>query len=304
MIKYDLLNFVGNTPLIKVVDEEKNNNIFIKLEGNNPSGSIKDRVFKYYLLDMIKKNKLNDNSVLCIPSSGNSSISLATLAISLGYKVRCYMPSSTTIERRIILSIIGAEQIFVEQGGMEACLKAIKKDCKLNSNFVFVDQFYNKALFKCHKDTVREITKQLSKDYKIENLDYFVSGVGTGITIKGISTFLLNKYKDLKVVAFEPNESRGLTMSEFKPHSIEGVMPNFVTQNYKDTNVYKVFSLTKDEVFSFSKKMIRRGLHLGITSLANLLTATKIEDSNKNILIISYDNYDKYLEVLNNYEEK
>ncbi len=304
MINFDIFKLVGNTKLIKVIDEDKHNNIFIKLEGSNPSGSIKDRVFMYYLLNAIENKLIDKNSVLCIPSSGNSSISLATLAMSINIKVRCYMPSSTSVERRKILKLLGADMIFVDENGMEGCIQQINEDCKNNKNYIFVDQFYNDSLYKAHKITAKEIIDSLTNEYKIEELDYFVSGVGTGVTILGISTFLKKKYKNLKTIAFEPMESRGLTKNEFKKHRIEGVMPNFVTDNYKNTEISYVETLDSDEVFKFSKQMIKKGLHLGITSFASLLAAMKIKDINKNILIVSYDNYDKYLEVLNNYEEE
>lgn len=302
-MNFNIMDMVGNTPIYKLYDGKNNNTILVKMEGFEPSGSIKDRVFKFALRTYEESGEIHKGMTLNIASSGNAAISLATLAIPNGYKVNAYMPSSTSQERRDILNLLGVKCVYVENGMQNAINKA-KEDAANDANAYYVDQFFDDRLYLAHVDTVKEVVEQLKNQFNVTKLDAFVSGVGTGVTLKGFSTELRKVYPDIKILAFEPNAARALSKKEFKPHSFEGVGPNFETNNFATTKVDEIMALDKEPVFDFVLDLIAKyGLHVGITSACNIYAAFNCGLKDSTILCVSYDNYDKYIKVLTDYKK-
>ena len=289
----DLSEFkINKTPIAEFIDKN-NNHLFVKEESKNPSGSIKDRVFLYGLKKLLSDGKIESGYTLEIASSGNAAISLATIAPFFGLKVKVYMPSSTSSERRTIMNVMQIEAHYIE-GGMTKTIEEAKKEAEKPNNFYF-DQFFDPIFLGAHEDTAKEISEELS------NIDYIVSGVGTGITINALSSKLKKYYPNLKIIAYEPDEAHFLSEHQFGPHSLEGVGPNFYPPNVQGVNIEKIVSITKNEAYDMAIELFKHGHDYGITTAANIVAATKSGLANKNILVINYDSIQKYLNVLNNY---
>ena len=267
----DLSEFkINKTPIAEFIDKN-NNHLFVKEESKNPSGSIKDRVFLYGLKKLLSDGKIEPGYTLEIASSGNAASS----------------------ERRTIMNVMQIEAHYIE-GGMTKTIEEAKKEAEKPNNFYF-DQFFDPIFLGAHEDTAKEISEELS------NIDYIVSGVGTGITINALSSKLKKYYPNLKIIAYEPDEAHFLSEHQFGPHSLEGVGPNFYPPNVQGINIEKIVSITKNEAYDMAIELFKHGHDYGITTAANIVAATKSGLANKNILVINYDSIQKYLNVLNKY---
>jgi cysteine synthase A len=283
----NIVDFVGNTPLIKVCPY-----IYAKAEFFNPAGSIKDRVAKQMIFDAIKSKKIDKNSVIIEPTSGNTGIGLAFVCAKMGIKAIIVMPESMSIERRKIISSFGAKvELSPSSLGMKGAIKRAKELNRQIKNSIILDQFSNPSNPKAHKQTAKEILKDLKK------IDIFVAGVGTGGTISGVGEVLKKRVKNIKIVALEPKNSAILSGKKPGIHKIEGIGAGFVPKVLNTKIIDKVITISDEEAFLQSQKLAKSGIFAGISSGANIAGAKKLLKMypKKNIVTILPDTKERYL---------
>lgn len=296
-----ITDLVGGTPLLELGNIEKENKleatVLAKLEYFNPAGSVKDRIAKAMLDDAEEKGKLNENSVIIEPTSGNTGIGLASAAAARGYRIILTMPETMSIERRNLLKAYGAELVLTDgaQGMKGAIAKAEKLASELPDSFI-PSQFSNQANPKAHFETTGpEIWKDT--DGKV---DIFVAGVGTGGTITGVGKYLKSKNPNVKVVAVEPATSPVLSKGTAGPHKIQGIGAGFVPETL-DTDVYdEIITVENEAAFETGKNLARKeGLLVGISSGAAVFAASELakrpENKGKVIVALLSDTGDRYL---------
>ncbi len=291
---------IGKTPILELTHIEKELNlkakIFAKLEFLNPAGSIKDRVALSMILDAEMEGKINKDTVLIEPTSGNTGIGIASVGTAKGYKVIIVMPSTMSVERRQMIGAYGAKVVLSDgEKGMSGAIE-LANEIARKENGVVMGQFNNPSNVKAHYFTTGpEIFDDM--DGKI---DYLVAGVGTGGTITGTGKFLKEKLKGLKVVAVEPQASPLLSKGVSGAHGIQGIGANFIPE-ILDTDIYdEVVAVSDEDAFSFGRLIGKKeGVLVGISSGAALfsavLLAKKQENANKNIVVIFPDSGDRYL---------
>ena len=282
---------VGSTPLIQISDR-----IFAKFEGQNPSGSIKDRMAKY-IIDHAEKNELiKKGDTIVEATSGNSGIAFAFLAAERGYKCVIVMPKNMSEERKQMLRLYGAELIEVEDGNFDGAIQ-LRDELATKNGWFNPKQFSNPLNIEAHfKGTGVEILHQHT-----EKIAAFIDGTGTGGTLMGITRLLKMYHPDMKVVAVEPAESP--VMSGGKPglHGIQGIGDGskFLV-NLEEVD--EIITISTDEAKWMAKKLAQRGLFVGISSGANILAAERFLEKNShiegNIITILCDRGERYLSCL------
>lgn len=300
-IKTSTLDLIGNTAIIELKHiEEKFNlkaKIFAKLEYFNLTGSVKDRVAKQMILDAISEGKLNKDTIIIEPTSGNTGIGLASIGTSLGYKVIIVMPETMSIERRKLMKAYGAELVLSDgTKGMKGAIEKAKNLAELHQNSWIPSQFDNPSNYKAHYLTTGpEIYNDL--DGKI---DLFIAGVGTGGTITGVGKYLKEQNKSIKVIAVEPDSSAVLSGEKSGAHKIQGIGAGFIP-SVLDTSIYdEIVRVTNEDAFSTGKLISRsEGILVGISSGAALFAAIKEaqkeKNYGKNIVVLFPDSGDRYL---------
>lgn len=294
------LGLIGNTPLVEVVNIEKElgleATILVKLEYFNPAGSVKDRIAKSMIEDAEEKGLLKEGSVIIEPTSGNTGIGLAAIAASKGYRIILTMPETMSVERRNILKAYGAEIVLTEgsKGMKGAIAKAEELSKEIPDSFI-PGQFVNPANPAVHRATTGpEIWNDT--DGKV---DIFIAGVGTGGTVTGTGEYLKSQNPDIKVVALEPEDSPVLSEGRAGAHKIQGIGAGFVP-DVLDTKVYdEVFKAANQDAFDTAKLLARReGISVGISSGAALFGAIQLakrpENKGKTIVALLPDSGDRY----------
>ncbi len=292
---------IGSTPLLRLSNIEKeldlNASLIAKLEYFNPAGSVKDRVAKKMLDEAEKRGKINKDTVIIEPTSGNTGIGLCMVAASRGYKVIIVMPETMSEERKLLMKAFGATLVLTEgKLGMQGAIdKAIELSKEYENSFI-PSQFENPDNALAHYETTGpEIFKDT--DGKV---DIFVAGVGTGGTITGTGKYLKEKNPDIKVVAVEPSDSPVLTKGISGAHKIQGIGAGFIPK-VLDTSVYdEVITVTADESYELARMVGKKeGILVGISSGAALTAAVKLarrtENKGKNIVVLLPDMGDRYL---------
>ncbi len=289
MLYQNILETIGNTPLIKIKNAENPNvNIYIKLEGQNPGGSVKDRIALNMIETAEKSGELTKEKIIFEPTSGNTGIGLAMVAAQKGYKIILTMSRGVTKERKKILKALGAKIILTnqEEGTDGAILKA-KKIIEQNPHKYWMpNQFENPANPEIHyKKTAEEIIKDMPQ------ITHFIAGLGTSGTIVGISKKLKEYNKDIQIIAIEPilgHKIQGLKNMK------ESIVPKIYDESAFDVKIQLEDKLIKQSVREIAKT---EGLLLGMSSGAGLYAAKKISKKIKsgNIVIISPDRGEKYL---------
>lgn len=292
---------IGNTPLLELSNFEKNHSlnatILGKVEMMNPAGSIKDRVAKALLDSAEAAGKINKDTVLIEPTSGNTGIGLASLAAARGMRIIIVMPETMSIERRKLMKAYGAE--LVPTDGSKGMSGAIEKANQLHAeieNSFIPGQFTNPANPAAHEATTGpEIWKDT--DGKV---DIFVAGVGTGGTLSGTGKFLKSKNPNVKVVAVEPATSPVLSEGHGGAHGIQGIGAGFIPETL-NTRIYdEVVTISDDEAFETGRELAAKdGLLVGISSGAAVAAARKLaerpENAGKTIVAILPDTGERYL---------
>lgn len=294
------LGLIGNTPLVEVVNIEKElgleATILVKLEYFNPAGSVKDRIAKSMIEDAEEKGLLKEGSVIIEPTSGNTGIGLAAIAASKGYRIILTMPETMSVERRNILKAYGAEIVLTEgsKGMKGAIAKAEELSKEIPDSFI-PGQFVNPANPAVHRATTGpEIWNDT--DGKV---DIFIAGVGTGGTVTGTGEYLKSQNPGIKVVALEPEDSPVLSEGRAGAHKIQGIGAGFVP-DVLNTKVYdEVFKAANQDAFDTAKLLARReGISVGISSGAALFGAIQLakrpENKGKTIVALLPDSGDRY----------
>ena len=291
------IGLIGNTPMIKINYKYKGKSkyIYTKLEYFNLTGSIKDRVAFYIINNAKRRGDLKDSMPIVEATSGNTGISLSALGAFCNHKVYIFMPDWVSKERIELMEGYGANvKLFSKQdGGFLRCVNE-SKNFAVSKNAFLANQFSNKDNFLAHYETTgEEIIKNIP-----ETLYGFVSGVGTGGTLMGIGTRLKEKFKDLKIVAIEPDKmpiiSKGIILGD---HKIEGIGDEFVPDLLNKKIIDDIFLVNDDDAINMSKKLAKDlGLGVGISSGANLIGAILLNEKiNKPVVTVFADDNKKYL---------
>jgi cysteine synthase A len=294
----NILETIGNTPVVKLSRLFENRNVWIKLERNNPGNSIKDRIALAMIEDAEKQGLLNPNSVIIEPTSGNTGIGLALVAAVKGYKVILVMPESMSVERRKLMEIYGAEfELTPREKGMKGAIERAAELVLETPNGWSPKQFDNPANIEIHKTTT---ALEILADFP-EGLDYIITGVGTGGHITGVAEVLKEKFPNLKVIAVEPELSPVLSGGNPGPHPLQGIGAGFVPTNYHSDAIDEVIQVSKDEAYEFTRQIAKKeGILTGVSSGASLAAvAKKLQEVPQDavVLTFNYDTGERYLSV-------
>ena len=293
MINNNVLDMIGNTPMIKL-NNIGNSNIYVKLEKYNPAGSIKDRAV-YYMVENLEKNGiLKKGDVLVEATSGNTGIALSMIGSLKGYKVIIVMPETMSVERRTLMKAYGAELILTDRSlGMKGSIEMMNKLLSENTNYISLKQFENEYNPLAHYETTGvEIYNQ------VKDIDIFVCGVGTGGTISGVGKYLKEQNPNIKVVAVEPEGSPVISKNKKGSHKIQGIGAGFIPKNYNENVVDEVMTITDEESYEGVRIMAQKeGILVGISSGANIYAALKLCEMypDKKIVTVAPDGIDKYM---------
>lgn len=293
MINNNVLDMIGNTPMIKL-NNIGNSNLYVKLEKYNPAGSIKDRAV-YYMVENLEKNGiLKKGDVLVEATSGNTGIALSMIGSLKGYKVIIVMPETMSVERRTLMKAYGAELILTDGSlGMKGSIEMMNKLLSENTNYISLKQFENEYNPLAHYETTGvEIYNQ------VKDIDIFVCGVGTGGTISGVGKYLKEQNPNIKVVAVEPEGSPVISKNKKGSHKIQGIGAGFIPKNYNENVVDEVMTITDEESYKGVRIMAQKeGILVGISSGANIYAALKLCEMypDKKIVTVAPDGIDKYM---------
>jgi len=293
MINNNVLDMIGNTPMIKL-NNIGNSNIYVKLEKYNLAGSIKDRAV-YYMVENLEKNGLlKKGDVLVEATSGNTGIALSMIGSLKGYKVIIVMPETMSVERRTLMKAYGAKLILTDGSlGMKGSIEKMNKLLSENSNYISLKQFDNEYNPLAHYETTGvEMYNQ------VKDIDIFVCGVGTGGTISGVGKYLKEQNPNIKVVAVEPEGSPVISKNKKGSHKIQGIGAGFIPKNYNENVVDEVMTITDEESYKGVRIMAQKeGILVGISSGANIYAALKLCEMypDKKIVTVAPDGIDKYM---------
>lgn len=292
---------IGNTPLLELSNIEKNLDlkakVLVKLEYFNPAGSVKDRIAKAMLDDAEAAGKLNKDSAIIEPTSGNTGVGLASVAAARGYRLIITMPETMSVERRLLMKAYGAELVLTDgaKGMKGAIAKAEELTAEIPNSFI-AGQFTNPANPQAHiKTTGPEIWNDTEG-----KVDVFVAGVGTGGTVTGVGKYLKSQNPDVKVVAVEPASSPVLSKGTAGAHKIQGIGAGFVPDTL-DTSVYdEVIAVENDDAFETGRLVGHsEGVLVGISSGAAVWAAIELakrpENEGKTIVALLADTGERYL---------
>lgn len=292
---------IGNTPLLELSNIEKNLDlkakVLVKLEYFNPAGSVKDRIAKAMLDDAEAAGKLNKDSVIIEPTSGNTGVGLASVAAARGYRLIITMPETMSVERRLLMKAYGAELVLTDgaKGMKGAIAKAEELTAEIPNSFI-AGQFTNPANPQAHiKTTGPEIWNDTEG-----KVDVFVAGVGTGGTVTGVGKYSKSQNPDVKVVAVEPASSPVLSKGTAGAHKIQGIGAGFVPDTL-DTSVYdEVIAVENDDAFETGRLVGHsEGVLVGISSGAAVWAAIELakrpENEGKTIVALLADTGERYL---------
>ena len=289
MIYNNILEAIGNTPMIIY-----ENNIWLKMESFNPSGSIKDRAAYSMIQSALERGEINQETVIIEPTSGNTGIGLAMVCAILGLKLIICMPENMSEERQKAISVYGAELVLTlaEDGMKGAVEKAFELKEKYSNSWI-PNQFSNLDNPRVHEQTAKEILHDTGK-----TVDIVVAGIGTGGTAFGLKKYLTN---GAKVYGVEPSESPLFTEGKSGQHKIQGIGANFIPEITEFSELDGILTIESDEAIEEAKNLAKeKGIFAGISAGANLLAAKQLakENPEKLIVVIIPDSGDRYLSVL------
>ncbi|WP_341658034.1 cysteine synthase A [Blattabacterium cuenoti] len=295
-----ILKTIGNTPHIRIKRLFPNHQVWIKLEKNNPGGSIKDRIALSMIEDAEKKGKIQKGDIIIEPTSGNTGIGLAMVCSVKGYRLILVMPESMSIERRKLFSIFGAKFVLTsKEHGMKGAIQKAEELINTIPNSWMPKQFDNISNPNIHKKTTaKEIINAFPK-----GIDYFITGVGTGGHITGIGEVLKNQFPNIKIFSVEPIESPVIFGGKPNSHALQGLGAGFIPSILNVKILDGTFLVSKEDAFYYVRKMAKKeGIFVGISTGASLSAIEKqLSNFSKKsiILTVNYDTGERYLSVDN-----
>jgi len=294
----NIIATIGSTPLVKI-NKLGNSNVSIlaKLESFNPCSSVKDRIAKSMIETAESQGRLNHESIIIEPTSGNTGIGLALVCVAKGYRLKLTMPESMSVERRRILQILGAEIILTpaELGMTGAVEKAQALSEEIPNSFV-PQQFNNPANPEIHRRTTAvEIWEDTDGKF-----DIFISGVGTGGTLTGCGEMFKEKNPDIRLVAVEPANSAVISGEKPGPHKIQGIGAGFIPEVLDVSMIDEIFKVSNEQAMETARMLAaKEGILVGISSGAAMYAAIDIskkpENSGKTIVVILPDTGERYI---------
>ena len=284
---------IGKTPVYQL----PNTNIYVKLEKYNVGGSVKDRAVLGMLQDAKEKGCIHEDSIIVEATSGNTGIALAMVGAILHIKTVIIMPESMSKERRELIKAYGAQLILTpKETGMKGALERANEILEKYPNAFTLGQFVNPANPDMHyRTTGAEIVEQ------VLNVDVFVAGIGTGGTFTGVTRRLKEHNPNLKAIAVEPTGSPAITEGKGGPHKIQGIGAGFIPENFDQSLMDGVQTVSDEEAFSEVQTFMREsGVSIGLSAGAAIVAAKRIarETPNANIVVIAPDGVEKYLSLL------
>ncbi len=295
----NILENIGDTPHVKInrlfpADYQ----VWMKLERANPGGSIKDRIAFSMIEAAEQQGRLQTDSVIIEPTSGNTGIGLAMVAAVKGYRLILVMPESMSVERRSILRAYGAElELTPREEGMKGSMARAAELAEKHAHAFIPSQFDNPANPHIHEVTT---AKEIIRDFP-GGIDYLVTGVGTGGHITGVARVLRKEWPGIKIFAVEPSDSPVISGGEPGPHGIMGIGAGFIPENLETGLLDGTVPVEKDDAFLYARRAAREeGIFLGISSGASLAAvASKLESFHKGatVLTFCYDTGERYLSV-------
>ncbi len=299
-MKYqNILETIGNTPHLRLKKLfPGSENIWVKLERNNPGGSIKDRIALSMVNDAEKQGLLTPGSTIIEPTSGNTGIGLAMVAAVKGYDIILVMPESMSVERRNILKAYGARiELTPRERGMKGSMEKASELAKEIPDAWIPSQFDNPSNPSIHEETT---ALEIVEDFP-DGLDYLVTGVGTGGHISGVAKILKQKMPSIRVVAVEPADSPVISGGESGPHGIMGIGAGFIPANLDTSLLDEVIQVEKTAAYDYARRAAREeGLFVGISSGASLAAVGQLLEkvgASSSILTFNYDTGERYLSV-------
>lgn len=299
-----ILETIGNTPHVNISSLfGDTHQVWIKLEKANPGASIKDRIALAMIEDAEQKGILHPHSVIIEPTSGNTGIGLALVAAVKGYRLILVMPESMSVERRKILSAYGAEYILTpREKGMKGAIEKANELAATTAHAWIPQQFDNAANVQVH---IRNTAAEIIADFP-QGLQYLITGVGTGGHITGLARVLKQQFKDIKVIAVEPELSAVLSGGAPGPHPLQGLGAGFVPSILDTALIDEVITVSKDDAFAYAAKAAKEaGIFAGISTGAALAAVAQKVNSiprGSSILTFNYDTGERYLSVENLYQ--
>ncbi len=295
----DIKDTIGSTPLVRLnrIAEDADADIFAKLEFFNPLGSVKDRTAKAMIDAAEAQGRIEPDTLIVEPTSGNTGIALAFLCAVRGYRLCLTMPETMSAERRKLLRHLGAELVLTPGAeGMKGAIAAAERMVAENPKAFMPDQFRNPANPRIHrKTTAEEIWRDT--DGKV---DIFVAGVGTGGTITGVSQCLKSRKPEFRAVAVEPEDSPVLSGGKPGPHKIQGIGAGFIPEVLDPSVVDEVVQVSNAEAFETARKLANtEGILCGISSGAAVAAALRVakrpESKGKCIVVILASTGERYI---------
>ncbi|MCI8944777.1 MAG: cysteine synthase A [Clostridia bacterium] len=292
---------IGHTPLLRLKKTEEQlklkAKLIVKLEYFNPGGSVKDRVALAMIEQAVRQGKLDKDTVIIEPTSGNTGIGIASVATARGYKAIIVMPETMSVERQKLIKAYGAELVLTEGSkGMSGAIAKADELAKEYGKAIIAGQFINPANPLAHYDTTaREIWQDTDGE-----VDIFVAGVGTGGTLSGVGKYLKEQNADIKVVAVEPLSSPMISQGKAGAHKIQGIGAGFIPATL-DVNIFdEVIAVADGDAMDAARELGKReGVLVGISSGAALWAAIELakrdENVGKTIVAVMPDTGERYL---------
>ncbi len=294
---HSITEIIGNTPHIKLSKLFPNHTVWMKLERQNPGASIKDRIALAMIEAAEKGGSLPPGGTIIEPTSGNTGIGISLVGAAKGYRVILTMPESMSIERRKIMEAYGAEFVLTpKEKGMKGAIERADELAKEIEGAIVLQQFDNPANPEIHRQTT---AKEILADF--DQLDYLITGVGTGGHITGVSEVLKETFPNLKTFAVEPENSPVISGGAPGPHPIQGIGAGFIPKNLNTNTLDGTVQITKEEAFEMAQKIAKtEGIFVGISTGASLAAVAKklneIQPDNV-VLTFNYDTGERYLSI-------
>lgn len=294
----NILEEIGNTPVVRLSKLFPNNEVWIKLEKSNPGGSIKDRIGLAMIEDAEQKGLLLKSTQIIEPTSGNTGIGLAMVAAAKGYSITLVMPESMSVERRALMKAYGASFVLTpKELGMKGAIAKAEELVKETKDAWMPSQFTNESNVEIHRKTT---ALEIIEDFP-EGVDYVITGVGTGGHLTGVAEVMKEKFSSLKVLAVEPTASPVIGGGSPGPHPLQGIGAGFIPDIFNKEIIDGTITVTKEEAFEEVKKLAsQEGILGGVSTGASIAAVRKQLEkipAEATVITFNYDTGERYVSV-------